>query len=153
MNALISFVATYLHYLSIVMLLYCGYTLPNRKAFVRTVLLTGVLALALGLLTGSLYSNPRPFIVSGVLPLINNPPMYNGFPSGHALFTGTIAAIVSVFNPYFGAALWLVALAVSVARVLAGVHHSIDIVASFLIAMASAAAVQHLHRRYTKPGK
>jgi membrane-associated phospholipid phosphatase len=154
MNTLIGFTATYLHLLSVVVFLYYGVTSQYSKRFVQSALLTGILALGLGLTAATLYNNPRPFMLPGApAALIANPPTYNGFPSGHALFTGTLAAIVSVFDPYVGAALWLIAFAVGIARVLAGVHHPVDIIASYAIAACSALVVWKARQHYAKPGK
>lgn len=118
----------------------------NRRDFIRLALLTGALALALGLVASSLYYNPRPFMVTGE-PSLFTVPARNGFPSGHALLTSSIAAIVTVFSPLVGGFLWLIALLVSTARVLAGVHHALDVVASFAIAAVSAAIVRTSLRR------
>ena len=152
MTDIIIFCAEYLFLFSIVIFLYYGYTAPNKKEFIKLALLTGIIAFGLSLIASALYYNPRPFMVTGVPPLVAHAPG-NGFPSDHALLTGTIAAIVTVTSPYLGALLWLIAIAVSVARVLAGVHHSIDIIGSFIIAIVSAIATQYFLKRYASPGK
>lgn len=88
-----------------------------------------------------LYFNPRPFVVGppagGFVPLIehaNN----NGFPSDHTLLSVAIAMVIFFYNKKLGSLLLLLALLVGTARVLAGVHHALDIFGSFAIAIVVA---------------
>jgi membrane-associated phospholipid phosphatase len=148
MNLIIVFAAKYLILLSVIVFLSYGFAMKVKAPFIKSAATTAALALVLGLAVGALHYNVRPFMVPGApAVLIDNPPTYNGFPSGHALFTGTLAAIVSPYNPYVGGALWLIALMVGVARVLAGVHHTIDIIASYGIAVSSAAIIHYARKR------
>ncbi|EKD46745.1 MAG: undecaprenyl pyrophosphate phosphatase [uncultured bacterium] len=80
-----------------------------------------------------LYFNPRPFVVGNFVPLIehaNN----NGFPSDHTLLSAAIAMVIFFYNKKLGSLLLFLALLVGVARILAGVHHALDIAGSFAIA-------------------
>ncbi len=80
-----------------------------------------------------LYFNPRPFVVGNFTPLIehaNN----NGFPSDHTLLSGAIAMVVYFFSKKIGVFLLILAFLVGFARVLAGVHHFVDIMGSIVIA-------------------
>lgn len=86
---------------------------------------------------GSLYDNPRPFVVEGIIPLVQHE-ANNGFPSGHTLFTAAIAAVVYFFNRRIGNILLLISIVVGMSRVAAHVHHSIDILASVIIAFGVA---------------
>lgn len=84
-----------------------------------------------------LYFNPRPFVVGNFTPLIehaNN----NGFPSDHTLLSAAIAMVVYFFNKKVGVFLLILAFLVGLARVLAGVHHFVDIIGSVAIAIAIA---------------
>ena len=83
------------------------------------------------------YNDPRPFVVEQFTPLIPHAPD-NGFPSDHALLTFSIAAICFSFNKRLGLLLGVIALIVGVARVYAGVHHSIDIIGSIVIVVVVA---------------
>lgn len=78
------------------------------------------------------YYNPRPFIVENFVPLIPHADN-NGFPSDHTLLSAAVAAVVYFFNRKVGAFLFLLALLVGAARVLAGVHHAVDIAGSFAV--------------------
>lgn len=93
-----------------------------------------------------LYFNPRPFVVEGFAPLIehaNN----NGFPSDHTLLSVAIAMSVYFFNKKLGLLLLILALFVGISRVLAGVHHGIDILGSFVIA----AGISFLMHKFVFP--
>ncbi len=152
MTLLIIIAAKYMIVVSAVLFIWCWYAAADRMQFLRTTLLVGAVALILSLAASSIYDNPRPFMVTGIAPLVAHDPG-NGFPSDHALLTGTLAAIATMFNPYLGALLWLLALIVGAGRVLAGVHHTVDVLASFGIAIVSALVVHYALRHYTKPGK
>lgn len=151
-DLLIIFLAKYLYIASVAAFLYYALTAEDTKRFWKYAIIVGALSLALSLVAAALYYNPRPFMLEGApTPLVAHAPG-NGFPSDHALLTGTIAAIITAYSLPLGAALWLVALLVSVGRVLAGVHHTVDIIASFGIAALSAALVYY-GTRYARPGK
>jgi undecaprenyl-diphosphatase len=95
--------------------------------------IAGILSYAAAKVAGLLYFNPRPFVISHVAPLIPHA-ADNGFPSDHTLLAAVIAAVVTKYNWRLGLVLWVVALLIGIARVLAGVHHSIDVVGSLIIA-------------------
>jgi len=153
MDNIIIFAARDLYYVSAVIFVVYFFITTDRKQFARVAVLTAVLAFVLSLVASALFYNPRPFMLPDApASLIAHAPG-NGFPSDHALFTGTLAAIVTVFSPYLGAVLWLIAFVVSVARVLAGVHHYVDIIASFIISAVSAAVVYCTLKRYLNSKK
>ncbi|EKD33491.1 MAG: Membrane-associated phospholipid phosphatase [uncultured bacterium] len=58
------------------------------------------------------------------------------FPSGHATLSFAIATSVFLQNPYWGASLAVLALAISLARVKAQVHYVSDIVGGLIIGIA-----------------
>jgi undecaprenyl-diphosphatase len=76
------------------------------------------------------FSRPRPFEVLGVVPLVGHE-RGASFPSNHAAGAFALAAAMSGV-PAYGALLWGLALAVSVARVYGGLHHLSDVVAGAL---------------------
>lgn len=145
-DALIIFCAQYLVFLVVLLFIVYGLYTEHRWQFMKRTVLAGVLALALSMFASQLYNNPRPFMTPGVTPLVYHAPG-NGFPSDHALLTGTLAAVVTATNPFLGALFWVLALLVSGARVLARVHHAVDIIASFVIAGVSVGVVHCYLRR------
>jgi membrane-associated phospholipid phosphatase len=83
-------------------------------------------------ITGKLYFNPRPFVVDNIIPLVSHGNT-NGFPSDHTLLSGALSVLMLKYNKKIGLTLAMFAVIVGVGRVLAGVHHAIDIVASLVI--------------------
>ncbi len=150
MTPLVIFIANYLYLLPVALFVAYAFKAKERKAFVMLSIFALPISYLVGVLAGHLFYDPRPFVVSHSVPLFPHAPD-NGFPSDHALLTGTLAAIVTVFNAPLGALLWLLALLIGAARVFAGVHHALDIAGSFAIAIASAALVRTLLARFRKP--
>lgn len=105
------------------------------------------LVYAAGKVAGMLWYNARPFVVSGTTPLVAHA-ANNGFPSDHMLMGGAIASIVFVYNRTLGIALWVLALAVGAGRVLSGVHHVVDVLASIVISVVVVAIVEYAMRRF-----
>ena len=84
--------------------------------------------------TGSVFfESPRPFVLSGIPPLFPHA-ADNGFPSDHTLLSAACAALVLWSGKRLGIVLMGMAFLVGYARVLAGVHHLVDIVGSVVIA-------------------
>jgi undecaprenyl-diphosphatase len=81
------------------------------------------------------YYNPRPFALSHSVPLIFHVPD-NGFTSDHVLLSSAISAIIFYLNRKLGILLLMLAMLVGIARVLAGVHHPIDVIGSIVIAFS-----------------
>ncbi|KKR21926.1 MAG: hypothetical protein UT50_C0002G0017 [Candidatus Moranbacteria bacterium GW2011_GWA2_39_41] len=76
-----------------------------------------------------LYFDPQPFVVDNFVPLIAHTED-NGFPSDHTLLSASAAMIVFFFKRRVGIALLTLAFLVGFFRVLAGVHHAVDIFGS-----------------------
>lgn len=96
---------------------------------------TGIILLTafiLSRLAGAIYFHPRPFVVANFTPLVPHP-ADNGFPSDHALLAAALAGSVWWFNRKAGLGLAALALLIGEGRILAGVHHLIDIIASFVL--------------------
>ncbi len=111
--------------------------------------LTLPLSYILGVIARSLWYNPRPFVVKGIEPLIAHVPD-NGFPSDHTLLLATLAAIAYHFDKRVSAALWIATLLVGLYRVMAQVHHFVDILGSILIALVSTSLVYFVLMRLKK---
>ncbi len=142
MDTLIIFCAKYLFIVSPLVLLWLFLKKSEgqkRRLGLHTLSILG-LSYALSLLARTLYYNPRPFIVEGFSPLLKHIPD-NGFPSDHTLLLAALAASAALFDRRIAAALWIVALVVGTARVLAGIHHPIDILGSIVIVLIAKWAV------------
>jgi undecaprenyl-diphosphatase len=97
-------------------------------------------------ITSIIYFDPRPFVVGHFTPLITHAPD-NGFPSDHMLLASAIASIIFAYNKKLGVVAWVIAFVVGASRVLAGVHHWIDILGSAVIAVGT----MWLVKRYIMP--
>ncbi|MHB8710010.1 MAG: phosphatase PAP2 family protein [Minisyncoccota bacterium] len=145
MDGIIVFVAKYFYLLSIAIFVGYFFVAEKKKEFLIFSLFALPASYLLGLLASHLFYDPRPFVVSHSIPLFPHT-ADNGFPSDHALLTGALAAIVTVFSIPVGIMLWLLAFLIGVARVLAHVHHTLDIAGSFAIAALSTLAVWLVRR-------
>ncbi len=135
MDLLITLAATYL-FLPIVFIGVLAWLLSNRAMKIEMLKL-GILAfpasLFVALIAGYLYVDPRPFVVEHLRPLIAHA-ADNGFPSDHTLLSMTVAAVVMAFYRKLGLLLFVLGLLVGVSRVMAQVHHPVDILGSTIIA-------------------
>ncbi|MDO8661851.1 MAG: phosphatase PAP2 family protein [Candidatus Omnitrophota bacterium] len=137
-NLIFIFGAKYLYL--IVMIISFIWFLSQPKPRRREILMITCICLPLMLIifgiASHLYYNPRPFVLGHFQPLIAHK-ADNGFPSHHMLLTSAIAAIIFVFDRRTSLILWVLALLAGFSRVYAGVHHTIDITGSLLIAIIS----------------
>lgn len=145
---LIIFGATYLIAVPILVLL--AYVVFARGRVLRQLAWLTALSLpvayVLGRVAGMLYTDPRPFVAGHFTPLIAHS-ADNGFPSDHTLLAATLAMVVLYIDKRAGALLWIVAIVIGTSRVLAGVHHTTDIVASMLIAAVTVPLCQYVIAR------
>ena len=88
-------------------------------------------------LGGTLWTDPRPFVVDGRPPLFPHP-ADNGFPSDHTALAVAVSAVVMLWSRRAGAVLLTTALLIGTARVLAHVHHVPDILAGAAIGIVCA---------------
>lgn len=139
-------------YLFVVSLLVFGlyfYAVPRDKK-INFLVFSGLdlaLTYLTGLLAGRLYNNPRPFVSEHITPLFSHV-ADNGFPSDHILLTGALASIIFCYNRKLGIALYAVALVVGASRVVAGVHHWIDILGALAITILVGTAVYRTMRKH-----
>lgn len=130
-----------------------GYAGLRSRVVQKKMLIFGGLALPItyvvAKITSHFYYDPRPFVVNHTTPLISHVPD-NGFPSDHTLICAALAAVVYQFNKKVGAVMWLFTLLVGLSRVVAGVHHLIDIAGSVVIALVCTAAVRLFLAAYEK---
>lgn len=136
MENVIKFSAQYLYIIVVLIGLVAFFTSPmeiKKKYFILS-FLTLPLSFITGVVTNRLIKDPRPFIVNHIQPLIHAS-TDNGFPSDHTLLTMTIASIIFVYHKKTGIFLGLLSFCVGLARVLANVHHPLDIAGSIIISI------------------
>ena len=120
---------------------------PIKIELALTALIALPLAYALARVAGQFFSHQQPFATEGFAPLIPHA-VDNAFPSDHATAMAVLSEIGFAYNRWLGAVLALLAIAVGFARVLAGLHYPIDIVAGYAIGIASAALAYYLVHLY-----
>ncbi|MDD5731842.1 MAG: phosphatase PAP2 family protein [Patescibacteria group bacterium] len=136
MNLLIIFGAKYLFVLIalIVVIYFLTLSKDKKKEFFLFALIALPAIYIVAKLSSLFFYDPRPFVNEDIIPLIYHAPD-NGFPSDHTLISAALAMLVFFYNKKFGLILWVVAILVGISRILSGVHHSIDIIGSILIAI------------------
>ncbi len=149
MDSIIIFCAKYL-FVAVVLIAAVVWLKAPRSSKLKVaavIILAGILAVVASRIAAKLYYDPRPFVRDPNLkPLIPHGPD-NGFPSDHALFTMTLTAALYFYDRRWAAAAFIVTVIVGVARVLAHIHSSIDIIGAWLIAIAAAAAANYIVSR------
>ena len=147
-SAIIIFLASKLH--TVVVVVAVAAVLLLQKETRKKALLHTLFVLPISYLVGRfasvIFDNPRPFVVDGFTPLVQHV-VDNGFPSDHTLLTATLASIIFVYNKPVGFFLFSLSTLVGAARVLAGVHHYIDVAGSIVIAITTTYVVTILLRR------
>lgn len=149
MDTLIIFAAKYLIIVPVLILAWQFWRESRVRGiqFAVITLASFALAFILARTASHLYFDPRPFVVDGIAPLIPHV-ADNAFPSDHALFAAAIAAVGTLFSVSTGAVLWVLAIIIGSARVLAHVHHPIDIIGSFAIAALSTWIIATVWQRF-----
>jgi undecaprenyl-diphosphatase len=140
MEAFIIFLAKYLSIISIIVYLIFSFDLWQTnmrkfKYFLILSLFSFLLTYVVGKILGFVISDPRPFVVEHISPLIDHA-ADNGFPSAHTLITVVIASVIFIYNKKLGILLFVIALIVGITRLLAYIIHPVDIVGATLIGIS-----------------
>lgn len=149
MTALIVISAKYLIAIPVIVALLYGFLVSDKRRYWAYAVAVLILSYGIALLARQAYYDPLPFVALQVQPLIAHE-ANNGFPSDHTLLAAAAAAIVTPFSLPLGILMWIIALAIGAARVLALVHHPIDIIGSLVIVAISALIAWPLAKRFTK---
>lgn len=142
-NLLIIFGAKYLIYIMIVIAVVAFILLPRENQIKAAITAAFVLPLSfvLARTLSFFFYNPRPFVVEKISPLLEHA-ADNGFPSDHTLLASALAAVVFLFNKKNGALLCILTIIIGLSRVLAKVHHSLDVFGSIAIVILVTVAVE-----------
>lgn len=105
----------------------------GKIKLVKVSVIAGVIALALTMSISHIFYSARPFVTEHISPLFPHAPD-NGFPSDHTLISALAAFAVYLVHKKAGVILGVLAIIVGASRVLAHVHHPIDIIGSLAIA-------------------
>lgn len=137
-NTLIIFSAQYLPFIiaGVTLWYILRLEITKRKSALGLLVLSSVIAFAIDKILNQVISSPRPFVIEGIAPLFPHS-VDNGFPSEHVVLAIVLAGVVFVYNKKLGIILAIFGLIVGSARVIANVHHPIDIIGGAIIALAS----------------
>jgi undecaprenyl-diphosphatase len=138
MDTLIIFASKYFLAVPVFLTLMTFFRAPRERR--KEILLFGVillpLAYVIALISRASWFDPRPFVVGNFTPLIPHA-ADNGFPSDHVLLAAALAAFIGYTDKKIASIAWLIAIAIGVARVAAGIHHTADIIGSIVIVLAT----------------
>ncbi|MEO6760986.1 MAG: phosphatase PAP2 family protein [Candidatus Saccharimonadales bacterium] len=137
MHEIIILVAKYLIVVSALIALLVWIRLedwPERWRFAIKAVLGAILALLLAKLASHLFYDPRPFVAGHFTPYFYHA-ADNGFVSDHTLLASFLAFTVWRYKRWAGVVLFVLAIAIGLARVVAGVHHLADIGGAMVCAL------------------
>jgi len=133
MDIFIVFCAKYLIIVIGLLTLCYWLTLPRKQKTEVLIMgaITGIVALILAKTGSAMFTDPRPFVSDGVTPLFSYT-ADNGFPSDHTLLGMIVTMALLSVSRKWAVNLFILTVIVGASRVLAGVHHSVDIVGSII---------------------
>jgi undecaprenyl-diphosphatase len=138
MHTIIVLIAQYL--LFVLILIAGAYWLVQDKSVKIKVLIIGILssiiALILMKIGAALFYDPRPFVNGSVIPYFKHV-ADNGFPSDHTTLAAVLAVTIFFVSRKLGIALFVGAIVIGSARVIAHVHSPIDIIGGLTIGILS----------------
>jgi undecaprenyl-diphosphatase len=89
---------------------------------------------------------PRPFLLlDNVTPLFHYG-AYDSFPSGHATFFAAVATALYLYKQDLGIVFGVFAILISVARVVAGIHFPLDILAGYVLGGSISYAIYKIYK-------
>lgn len=140
MDSIIIFCAKYLIFVAIIVAFGYWLTLPKRQKtkVVIFAIITFIIAYILAKLGSAMFYNARPFVSEHVTALFSHG-ADNGFPSDHTLLAASIAFTLFVVSKRWGVGFLVVAIIIGGSRVIANVHHPIDIIGSLFFALIGGA--------------
>lgn len=151
MHTIDKLIAKYLIFICVILVLYVFWRLPDdrRKRFAFEAIAGGILALALAKIGGKFFYDTRPFVAGHFTPYFPHG-NDNGFPSDHTLLSAFLGFLVLKYDKRWGYILLTLAAIIGLSRVVAGVHHFVDILGSFAFAGLAVALVTLAEKKLLK---
>ncbi|MFA6519919.1 MAG: phosphatase PAP2 family protein [Candidatus Paceibacterota bacterium] len=140
-NSAVVFLASYLPYLLVVLLLaLVFFSQYSKREKWQILLIVGISALVARFgvteLIRLFIHRPRPFLAMPVHQLLTDSAW--SFPSGHATFFFALSTAVYLYNKKWGVWFFVATVLITVSRVIAGIHYPSDIIGGALIGSAVA---------------
>ena len=112
------------------------------KCFLKLILASG-LVYVINWLIGLIYFRPRPFVSHpDIFQLIQKSPLDKSFPSDHTALAFVLAFSVFCYNKKRGTIFLIIAALIGLARVFAGVHYPLDVLAGALVGWLAVRIIQ-----------
>lgn len=112
--------------------------------------LTGVIAWSMAVILKKVFLVPRPYVaLSDITPLFELGTL-DSFPSGHAAFFAALSVAVYYYHRKLGALFVLATVGIGLARIIAGVHYPLDILAGFVLGGGGAIIMALILRLWVK---
>ncbi len=147
MHTIITFIAQYLLFI-LIAIAGIYWLKQNNKAKLKIVfvgIVGSLIAFILMKIGAALFYDPRPFVTHNVVPYFQHA-ADNGFPSDHASLAAVLAATLFFASRKLGIALFVGAILVGSARVIAHVHSPIDIIGGLAIGIFSVCISYYLYQ-------
>ncbi len=150
MHSVITVVAQYAIIISFLSLPFLFLRLPSSKRlrFMVFVSVSLLITLVLTRLAAMLHQDPRPFVRDGVQAYFHSA-TDNGFPSDHTVMSVFSAAVVYAYSRRYGILLLVLAVCIGIARVLANVHHTQDVIGGMVVAISAVVAGWYMSARFS----
>jgi undecaprenyl-diphosphatase len=126
---------------------FVGKMMGDMLATTVTVSLAWIVAAALK----AWIASPRPFVTFPMLEPLFLYGSHDSFPSGHATIFFALATAIWFSHRWAGAAFFVAAILISIARVMVGIHYPVDILAGAIIGILVAALLHQVLRKYIQP--
>lgn len=123
---------------------------PEKKRFIVLAIVGAIFSLVLAKIGSKLYNDPRPFVAGHFTPYFSHA-ADNGFPSDHTLLASFLAFTTWRFSRKAGVTIFVIAILIGLSRVIAGVHHSVDIIGSIVFAFVGVWLASLLVSHFMKP--
>lgn len=117
---------------------------------ILTILVSALLAYAFAQFFKTILPAARPFVaLEGVKTLVHETP-FSAFPSGHATTAAAVATAVYLYHKKLGWIFIAGAVLIGVARIMAGVHWPLDVIAGFILGGVVAWGVYYSYWRFVR---
>lgn len=135
----IIFLAEYLPFILVplfpLLLFHTSISVREKLVVASTVFTIGLLArFSIIPIIRLFYERPRPFLSLEIEPLFIKASL--SFPSGHSTYFFAFATAIYCYNKVWGIWFFIAAVAVTVARIMAGVHYPADIIMGLIIGVS-----------------
>lgn len=128
MHEVVTFIAKYFIVIPVVVtgVVWLRLKTADKWRFIAAAFVGAAIAYGLAKLGSALFYDSRPFVSGHFTPYFSHG-ADNGFPSDHTLLAAVLSALVYSRSRRWGWLLFAITLLIGLSRVIAGVHHLVDI--------------------------